>query len=303
MRKGKIVIGLFTLLLVSMLALAFDRSIYLFTPSSCYSNECLLTVSNSRLRVSVDMKTGHFSVRDISKGVVWKTDDTSPFIALIQQRHGQSITESPTQPSDNPSLEFIDSEISEDKRSKSIQLTTSGSTGGSVGVNLNLWYILTLDEPQLTLKVEANKRDGTTLVKLQTGLTIEADEEGYLVIPDRTGAILPSKGPDLRVSYDLYHNAGLSMAFYGAVKKGAAYMVTLDNLYHEVEVRRVKNKTSISTIFQGRSVASTITFIPNGTYVDIAKEYKQVATERGLYNPACRLVEKLRAYPALAVQI
>ncbi len=262
-------------------------------PISFYSsNECPVVISNSRLRVSIDTKSGHFSVYDVFGEVLWKTDDARPFIEIIRQGYSGDLIRSTTLSFDNPCLQFVYTESSEDGRTKSVTLTTGGSSEALAGGNLKLYYILNIEEPQLTLKVEVSTEGGPKLLNIQTGLTIEADEEGYLVIPNRMGAILPSRGPNLRASYDLYHNSGLGMAFYGAVKKGSAYLVTLDNLYHEVEVRRAGNKTSISTIFQGRSISSTITFIPNGTYVDIAKQYKKVAIERGLYNPACRLTEK-----------
>lgn len=130
---------------------------------------------------------------------------------------------------------------------------------------------------------------------LDEALTISGDND-YAVVPAGFGVVLPASTAPFTLQTDqTYDNARIwNMALLGLVDDNSAVALTWNNI--ETGVRVVGTGTTIkSTIVLNKDARDVkLHFIANGDYVDIAKYYRGVAKERGLF---ITLKEKAQKYP------
>ena len=156
-----------------------------------------------------------------------------------------------------------------------------------------------------TLSWEAADPEAVESIRLLDDALWATDaEEGCLVVPVREGLLIPAtSGRAFTHGFDTYAYEGCHMEMVGAVKGGAAALVTWDDPYVLAEVRsRIaevpgtpgRQVLGLSLVLRKSARSCRVRFLGRGDYVAIAKAYREVAREKGYLVP---WDEKLRGHP------
>ncbi|HEY5909179.1 MAG TPA: DUF5696 domain-containing protein [Verrucomicrobiae bacterium] len=117
---------------------------------------------------------------------------------------------------------------------------------------------------------------------------------GYVTVPVREGLLIPAdSGLAFEHRFDTSAYEGCHMQMIGAVRSGAAILVTWPDPYTAVLVRSVTNspgasgRQQVTASLALRKSASSfrLQVLGRGDYVSIAKAYRSVAEARGLLVP------------------
>ncbi len=153
-------------------------------------------------------------------------------------------------------------------------------------------FLAMIDGPQRFLVKE---------VAFPTGFSVEPDEKGYLVVPHWVGLIIPNGLYEFDVNRRVYQGSGqeaYNMRFTGAAKQTgkdarSAFVVPFESLYTKINMKSRDGRVSATPrLFRvnralddwKKQYRFRYHFIPGGTYVDIAKYYRQWSMEHGLFR-------------------
>lgn len=134
---------------------------------------------------------------------------------------------------------------------------------------------------------------------LDESLVVEG-ENSYVVVPARLGALIPANSQtftfDTRdYGEGTYAGARIyNMLLLGLVKGSSAVAITWTNIETSVRLEGTGSKIASSIILNKDAKDVFLHFIANGDYVDIAKYYRRVVKDRGLF---VSLKEKIQMYP------
>ena len=125
---------------------------------------------------------------------------------------------------------------------------------------------------------------------LDGGLSISAEEAGYALVPAREGLLIPADGPvefSRRFSTSGYE--GCHMDMMGFVKRGAALLMTWEDVYISPELKKNKQGLSCSVFVRrapdtAEEVFSFVRLTPlgKGDWNTVANAYRKMAEKRGL---------------------
>ncbi len=127
--------------------------------------------------------------------------------------------------------------------------------------------------------------------------------DGYVVVPVREGVLVPANsGRAFTNRFETYAYEGCHMAMFGAVREGAAALVTWDDPYLTAELRSVVpisgEQALTPTLVMRKSAKSfRVALLGKGDYVAIAKTYREIARQKGWL---VTWDEKLKAHPDAA---
>ena len=123
-------------------------------------------------------------------------------------------------------------------------------------------------------------------------------------MPVREGLLIPAdSGLNFTHRFDTYAYEGCHMTMLGAVKRGAAALITWTDPYVAAEVRSAvtnaagpdaRQVLSASLTLRKSATSFQIHLLGRGDYVDIAKAYREVARQTGWLVPWS---EKLKGHP------
>ena len=126
---------------------------------------------------------------------------------------------------------------------------------------------------------------------LDNALWSTEGEGGYMAVPVREGLLVPAdSGLAFTNVFDTFAYEGCHMEMLGAVKGGAAALVTWHDPYVAAELKSTltnlpgvpgKQLLSTSLILRKSARSFRIQFLGKGDYVTIAKAYRQVAKDKG----------------------
>ncbi|WP_289063799.1 DUF5696 domain-containing protein [uncultured Zobellia sp.] len=291
-----------------------------------------VVLENEKLNVTVDSKTGCFSVTEKTSGHIWKSDPWENAAGLLTltdskgKKHTINISKSKkievSKASDNTvSLKFID------------PILEDGST--ATGVSIATEIRLDAKTAQLDVEVLEHNSGNFKLLDLRypaRAFSLKTDEDkGAAVIPQKQGVICPSyifpmnggrfcKWDDATYNnksqgfLELFNNGtGLTMPWWGTYNEKSAVMGIVDESARPLMQYNINNngqylfKGEMSTyqriVFldpiwklneEKGKMRMSYHFIPGGDYVDMAKEYQKEAKARGHF---VSLKDKLKRNP------
>jgi hypothetical protein len=146
------------------------------------------------------------------------------------------------------------------------------------GKTLDLSY-----EPKEGLEIE-------NIRILDDGFCITNNEKGYVVVPVREGAIIPSNSNLAFIRrFGTFDYEGCHMEMLGIVKDNSAVLVTWHNPNVTAEVKstistadvKAKQVLSVSLDLTRTARSIRIHFLGEGNYTTIAKAYREIAKEKG----------------------
>ncbi len=176
-----------------------------------------------------------------------------------------------------------------------------------VGRTLELTFRPVTSHPQAALQVTITAlSDGRTLdlaYDAAPSLTVErvrllddalwttGADQGYVVVPVREGLLIPAdSGLSFTHTFDTYTYEGCHMEMLGAVKQGAAALLTWNDPYIAAEVRSaLTNLAGVqgsqvlapSLVLRKSARSFRLRLLGPGDYNTIAKAYREVAREKG----------------------
>ena len=227
------------------------------------------------LRFSISPADGRYTIEDIHGGVTWESNPLATRFGHVVLKVGgknagfdlKACTIEKQADALIATFHPLAAQNSETVRVK-IQSTAGGKT-------LQFSYEATAG---LTLE---------SIRLLDEALAVRAEDAGYVAIPVRLGLLIPAdSGLAFSHRFDTYAYEGCHMAMLGVVKRGAAALLTWDDLYPVAEVRSTLAKDQPQTLTTSldlrRSAKSfTVTFLGKGDYVTIGNAYRQIAKDRG----------------------
>ncbi len=147
------------------------------------------------------------------------------------------------------------------------------------------------DGKNVDLSFESNEGSEIENVRiLDDSFCITDNEKGYIVIPVREGAIIPSNSNLAFIRrFGTYDYEGSHMEMLGVVKDNSAVLVTWHSPYVTSEVKstintaavKAKQVLSVSLDLTRTARSIIIHFLGKGDYTTIAKAYREIARERG----------------------
>ena len=164
------------------------------------------------------------------------------------------------------------------------------------------------DGRTLEFRYEADPALAVESVRLlDDALWVTDTEKGALFVPVREGLLVPAdSGLAFMHRFETNAYEGCHMAMLGAVKDGAAALLTWDDPYVTADLRSVvaqapwlagRQALLPSLTLRKSARAFRLQLLGKGDHVAIAKAYRQVAKERGLLVP---WQEKLAGHPGRA---
>jgi len=128
---------------------------------------------------------------------------------------------------------------------------------------------------------------------------LSADEPGYLVVPHGLGCLIEAKAKvNRRWRAHLGRNQ-LTMQMLGLVKNGAALVISWDDLEAEVETKTLEQAGELPrrlALSMWGAKTARLRVCGPGDYVTVARNYRELARERGLLVP---FSQRLEQYPAI----
>jgi hypothetical protein len=124
--------------------------------------------------------------------------------------------------------------------------------------------------------------------------------DSYAIIPARLGALIPANTQSFifdtrKYGKGTYVDARYyNMALLGLVKGSSGISITWEGIDVSIRLKGTGSNIVSSTILHGNAGDIYVHFIANGDYVDIAKYYRKIVMERGLF---VTLKEKIMNYP------
>jgi hypothetical protein len=288
----------------------------------------LSVLENAFLRVEVQPRTGSVAVNHKEVGVTWRMDPTRGDSGRIEV-------------CDKQSLEWITVPEQRWSSRRTLRLGAEGSNGlifggaeqGSEngfdyirmnapvtdlpGTFVTLEYRLQSDAPEIEflMRVSGPQAGLVTSAAFPTGLSVEPEEDGYLILPCGTGLIVPNGRYEFSESRRLYAGGGqqgYTMRFFGASKSGesgtrSTYVALLDcSLQTLIEASSADGRVSVGAKIYGTDIALAdwqrdyrvrYNFIAEGGYVEAARWYREWAREQGMIRT---FADKLKSHPDLA---
>ena len=177
---------------------------------------------------------------------------------------------------------------------------TSGASAGELRfLAEGMEFRLRLAATALEYELAAGPGDREVRL-IQRSLEIGPGERNYYAVPKRLGMLLYAEGdrPFTRRLRAYETGSGYSMAMFGAVRDGAAILLSWDDPYTDIVLEYSPGPPRLSMSLALRRSARRVRLEPlgRGGYVEIAKAYRAVARQRGLLKT---LTEKLRENPKL----
>ncbi|SIT10508.1 hypothetical protein SAMN05421766_11044 [Zobellia uliginosa] len=293
-----------------------------------------IVLENEKLNISVDSKTGCFSVTEKISGHLWKSDpwDHAAGLLTLSDPKGKKQT---VNISKSKKIEVSKT----GKNTVSLKFIDPVFADGSVAKGVSIATELRLDpnNTQLDVEVMEHRSGNFTLFDLRypaRAFSLKTDEDkGAAVIPQKQGVICPSyifpmnggrfcKWDDATYnnksqgSLELFNNGtGLTMPWWGTYNEKSAVIGIVDVSARPHMQYNINNNGQY--LFNAKGVMSpyqrivfldpiwkldqekgkmrmSYHFIPGGDYVDMAKVYQKEAKARGHF---VSLQEKLKRNP------
>jgi hypothetical protein len=220
-------------------------------------------------------KDGSYSVTDKRTGVVWRSN---PYV----KRFGSATVEvgGMTKWLSLDGFEMFNT-------GESVRMSYKHK-GEEVGLTI---VVRLLDDETLEFSYEAADGLKVERIRLLEDAFWETDaDRGYMVVPVREGLLIPSdSGLVFAHAFETFAYEGCHMEMLGLVKRGSAVLVTWHDPYVTAEVRSTVGSADV----QGRQVLSLsldlertarglkTRFLGSGSYVEIAKAYREEALGKG----------------------
>lgn len=240
-------------------------------------------LEGSAFRFTLDRESGGFLLTDRESGVAWSSDPRrAGFIQVGLNRGGEMTLVA--------MASFDEIELEPDRLRAEAALRIDGAEASGL-----FRLIATETAPRSGLRLAYEvvlppdwKLEFVRLI--DHGLFTTDADEGYVVVPRYVGQLLAigdTRFGDRR--YGTYDQ--LSMAMYGAVRRGSALLVAWDSLRVDLLTHFSTARSSLipgwrlrSSTFALRGEQNAIELYPLGLgdYVDIALAYREIAERRGL---------------------
>jgi hypothetical protein len=241
------------------------------------------SIETSKLRFTVSPDTGAYQLADKEAGVTWKSN---PF----QPRFGEATLSGGGKPR---------------------RVNLDRCQVEEVGADLLATFRPLAEKPDARLRVRVRPSAGNRTLEfafdadpalavenvrlLDEALWTSDADHGYVVVPVREGLLIPAdSGASFNHRFDTYAYEGCHMTMLGAVKRGAAVLVTWTDPYVAAEVRSTVTNAAATAARQVLSASLTLRkpatsfklrLLGRGDYVDIAKAYREVAQQNGWWVP------------------
>jgi predicted dehydrogenase len=269
--------------------------IFLLALPVLMSNSRAAILETPQVKFEMSSQTGGFEVLDKQAQVSWQSNPyRSRFGEIIFNAEGQHRSA----PLDRCEIE---------KSPKGL-----AATFHPLKDNFDAWLRVSIRAPGnsnvLEFVYEAGHLPPLEGVRLlEDALWVTDQDNGYLAVPVREGLLIPAEsGRAFSHRFDTYAYEGCHMEMFGAVKQGAAALITWRDPYVAVDVRSVltnavwvhgRQVLSPSVVLRKSARDFRIQFLGKGDYVTIGKAYRVVARERGWFVP---WDEKLKDHPERA---
>ncbi|WP_244307291.1 hypothetical protein [Flavobacterium fluviatile] len=281
-----------------------------------------VVVENDFLKVTVDQKTGSFSVLEKKSGQLWQSDPWENAAGLLTLKDAsgkqQTINISNSKSiivaknGNTISIEFSNPVLENSKVAEGVSIATELRLAAASGT--------------LAVEVKSFKSGSFKLIDLRypaRGFSLETDvDKGAAVIPEKQGVICPSYifpmngGTFCQWDDATYYNksmgklelfnngTGLTMPWWGTYNEKSAVIGILDESTRPDMFYNINNNGQYLFNPEGKmspyerlayldpiwdfnkteeKKIITYTFIPNGDYVDMAKVYRKEAIKRGYF--------------------
>lgn len=250
------------------------------------------SIETTRLRFALSSDTGQYELTDKQAAIIWKSN---PY----QSRFG---------------------DVALNVGGKTLRVNLDACQIEKAGDGLVATFAPLAEKPEAKLRVSVRPLAGNRTLEfvytadpalavenirlLDDALWTTDADQGYLVVPVREGLLIPADTSlNFNHRFDTYAYEGCHMTMLGAVKRGAAVLITWTDPYVAAEVRSaVTNATgrdarqvlSASLTLRKSATSFQIHLLGRGDYVDIAKAYREVARQTGWLVP---WQEKLKGHP------
>ena len=283
-----------------LLFLRFARVVFAFAlvasfgAATCLCAE-LQSIETAHLRFTLSPDTGCYELTDKQAGVTWRSN---PF----QARFGEALLE----------VLLEDGLVSLNR-----------CQAEKAGTRLVATFMPLADNPGAKLRVQVRPLAGGRALEcgydadpalavenirlLDEALWTTDTEQGYVVVPVREGLLIPAdSGLNFSHRFDTYAYEGCHMTMLGAVKNGAAALITWTDPYVAAEVRSAVTNIAgvdgrqallVSLALRKSATSFQVRLLGRGDYTDIAKAYRAVARDQGWL---VRWEEKLKGHPGRA---
>jgi hypothetical protein len=253
----------------------------------------LQSLETSRLRFTLSPDNGQYELADKHAGVTWKSNPHQP-------RFG---------------------EVTVNVGGKSRQVNLGACQIEKTGAGLVAAFAPLAGKPDAKVRVRVHPLAGQRALEFvfdaDPALAVESvrlfddalwtsdTDQGYVVVPVREGLLIPAdSGLTFNHRFDTYAYEGCHLTMLGAVKRGAAALVTWRDPYVLAQVRSAvtnlagtagaRQVVSASLTLRKSATSFQVHLLGRGDYVDIAKAYRDVARQTGWWVPWS---EKLKGHP------
>lgn len=234
----------------------------------------LVQVDSGQFRFSVSSRGAE--LWDKRAEVAWRTSGSNCFGSA------SIVVDSKVRRMDlaNPMLEF---------RSRGIELTfhpLGENPSAALRVRARAWP----DSQTLEISYRADASLKVESISLFPDLLAVSDQShGYVLVPAREGLLIPAdSGLAFEQRFDTYTYEGCHMQMIGAVKNGAAALVTWNDPYIAAVVKSATNVPAgsrqlltPSSVLRKSADAFRIHLLGKGDYLSIGKAYRKVAESAG----------------------
>ncbi|MBI4659048.1 MAG: hypothetical protein HY735_09405 [Verrucomicrobia bacterium] len=272
------------------------------------------------IRFQLSPENGSYEILDKRANVTWRSN---PF----RQRFGEIILKA------DGSSQRLNLDQCQVARLENGLQATFRPWAEKPDVRMRVRIVSAQNEATLALNYEFSDGLEVEAVRLlDEALWVADSEQGYSVVPVREGLLVPAdNGVAFTHRFDTSAYEGCHMEMFGVVKNGATALVTWEDPYVAVELKSVltnrasgggafnsthpvplpggdlksaagsgsqslvKQILSPSLVLSKTARAIRIHFGDRGDYVTLAKQYRQVAAEKGYL---VRWPEKIRNHPA-----
>lgn len=250
------------------------------------------SIETAKLRFTLEANTGRYELTDKQAGVTWKSNPLQPRFGEVTLGVGG--------------------------KPRSVNLDRCRIEQAGAGLVATFAPLAERADARLRVRVRplADPRTLEFAFDTDPGLAVESirllddalwttdADHGYVVVPVREGLLIPAdRGLNFGHRFDTYAYEGCHMTMLGAVKGGAAALITWTDPYIATEVRSAvahaiardaSQLLSTSLTLRKTATAFQIHLLGRGDYVDIAKAYREVAKRTGWWVP---WTEKLNGHP------
>lgn len=247
-------------------------------------------------RFAIDGTLGAFELTDKRAGVTWTSDPEEESLGNVELTDGRVIRNAPL-----THMKAVHAGVG-------LQLEAALTVAGRpTGLTLHVAVEPVTDPLGLRFRervtgVSEWRVRSVRLLDHAFGVT-DADK-GYAVVPFRLGELLPTdEGLPAQRSYLTY--SGTAMALYGAVKQGAALLVSWPHPDTRLDVFTTwpnhplvpgSRMHTMSLTLLAPADEFTVYPVGRGGYVELAKAYRKVARRRGWVKT---WAEKRRRFPSV----